>query len=98
MCIPPVIRISIMNLTGGDEKAVSMNGAEAERAFSGSCSTCPSTYTGDNVISGILVTFVKQIVGYFVFQTEVLDGLTVLHRLRLVMDEQILKIVAAIHI
>lgn len=48
-------------------------------------------------MSGILVPFVKQIVGYFVFQTEVLDGLTLRHRLRFVTDEQMLKIAAAIH-
>lgn len=46
-------------------------------------------------MSGILVPFVKQIVGYFVFQTEVPDGLPLWYRLRLVTDEQILKIAAA---
>lgn len=49
-------------------------------------------------MSGILVPFVKQIVGYFVFQTEVLHGLPLGHRLRFVTDEQMLKITAAIHV
>lgn len=41
----------------------------------------------DDVMSGILVPFVKQVVGYFVFQTEVLDGLTLWYHLRLITDE-----------
>lgn len=40
-------------------------------------------------MSSILVPIVKQIVGYFVFQTEVLDGLALRHRLHFVTDEQI---------
>ena len=52
----------------------------------------------DNAMSGILVPFVKQIVGYFVFQTEVLDRLSLRHCLRFVTDEQMLKIAAAIHL
>ena len=40
-------------------------------------------------MSGILVPFVRQIVGYFVFQTEVLDRLTLRHSLRFVTDDQI---------
>lgn len=49
-------------------------------------------------MSGMLVPFVKQIVGYSAFQTEVLHGLTLRQRLRFVADEQILKITAAIHV
>ena len=39
-------------------------------------------------MSCILVPFVKEIVGYLVFQTEILDGLTLWHCFRLVADEQ----------
>lgn len=48
-------------------------------------------------MSGILVPFLKQIVGDFVFKTKVLDGLPLRHCLRFVTDEQMLKIAAAIH-
>ena len=47
-------------------------------------------------MSGILVPFLKQIVGNFVFKTKVLDGLPLRHCLRFVTDEQMLKIAAAI--
>ena len=74
MRIPPVIRIYIMNLTTEDGKTVPIDRAETERTFSGSCSAyCSSYLYRDNVMSGILVPFVKQIVRHFVFQTEVLD-------------------------
>lgn len=39
----------------------------------------------------------EEIVGYFVFQTEVLYGFTVWHGFRLVANEQPFKITAAIH-
>ncbi|WP_174646872.1 hypothetical protein [Bacteroides sp. Marseille-P8574] len=51
----------------------------------------------EHVMSGILVPFLKQIVGNFVFKTKVLDGLPLRHCLRFVTDEQMLKIAAAIH-
>ena len=39
----------------------------------------------------------KEIVGYLVFQTEILDGFTLWHCFRLVADEQPFKITAAVH-
>lgn len=42
-------------------------------------------------MSGILVPFVKQIVGYVVFQTEVMDGLTLRYCLCFVTDEPIVN-------
>lgn len=39
----------------------------------------------------------KEIVGYLVFQTEILDGLTLWHSIRFVADEQPLEITAAVH-
>ena len=39
----------------------------------------------------------KEIIGYLVFQTEILDGLTLWHCFRLVADEQPFKIIAAVH-
>ena len=39
----------------------------------------------------------KEIVGYLVFQTEILDGLTLWHGIRFVADEQPLEITAAVH-
>ena len=39
-------------------------------------------------MSCILVPFMKEIVGYLVFQTEILDGFTLWHCFRLVADEQ----------
>ena len=86
--MPPVIQIPIMNLTAGDGKTVPMDGTEAERPF---------FLYRNNVMSGILVPFLKQIVGDFVFKTKVLDGLPLRHCLRFVTDEQMLKIAAAIH-
>lgn len=46
MRIPPVKRISIVIFTRRNDKAVSMDGAETERAFSGSCYDCSPTCTG----------------------------------------------------
>ncbi len=90
MRIPPVIRMFIMNLTGRDDKAPPINGAEAERAFFRFLLHLLSFYLyRDNGMPGILVPCVKQIVGYFVCQIEVLDGLTLRHRLRFVTDKQI---------
>ena len=48
-------------------------------------------------MSCILVPFMKEIVGYLVFQTEILDGFTLWHCFRLVADEQPFKITAAVH-
>jgi hypothetical protein len=39
----------------------------------------------------------KEIVGYLVSQTEILDGFTLWHCFRLVADEQPFKITAAVH-
>ena len=49
------------------------------------------------LMSCILVPFMKEIVGYLVFQTEILDGFTLWHCFRLVADEQPFKITAAVH-
>ena len=76
-----------------------MDGAEAEKSlFRFLIHRFSFHLYRDNVMSGILIPFVKQIVGYFVSQTEVLDGLTLRHSLRFVTDEQMLKIAAAIHL
>lgn len=37
----------------------------------------------------IIVPFVKQIAGYFIFQTEVLNEIALWHRFRLATDEKI---------
>lgn len=50
------------------------------------------------LMSRILVPFVKEIVGYFVFQTEVLYGLTVRHCFRFITDKQPFEITATIHL
>lgn len=44
----------------------------------------------DNVISSVLVAFVKQIVGAFYFSNISPDGLALWHRLHFVTDEQII--------
>ena len=87
-----------MNLTAGDGKTVPMDGTEAERPFFRFLLRFLSFYLyRNNVMSGILVPFLKQIVGDFVYKTKVLDGLPLRHCLRFVTDEQMLKIAAAIH-
>ena len=50
------------------------------------------------LMSCILVPFMKEIVGYLVSQTGILDGFTLWHCFRLVADEQPFKITAAVHI
>ena len=50
-----------------------------------------------DLMSCILVPFMKEIVGYLVFQTEILDGLTLWHCFRFVADELPLEITAAVH-
>ena len=52
----------------------------------------------DNVMPCILVPFVKEIVGDFIFQAEVLNELSLGHCFRLIVDEKPFEITAAIHI
>ena len=58
--------------------------------------TTVNLYRND-MISVIFVSFLKQVVGYFVFQTEGLDRLAFRKTFRLVANEQMLKVTAAIH-
>ena len=49
------------------------------------------------LMSYVLIPFMKEIVEYLVFKTEILNGLSLWHCFRLVANEQPLKITAAIH-
>lgn len=98
MCILSFKQISVMIFARREWWMVSMNGAAAEKSFPVSCFACLSIYMyRNNLMLGILVLFVKQFVGYFVCQTEVLNGLPLRYRFRFVTDEQMLKIAAAIY-